>query len=152
MIPELAVSMLACARIGAIHSIVFGGFSAQALRDRIQDCKSKLVVTADKGVRGGRFVQLKTNNDEAICECPTVEKVIVVKRGDGAVDMEPKRDLWWHDEMKAADISNYCEPKDGCRRPVVHPVYFRLYRKTQRRFAYYRRIYALYEHDIQVDL
>ena len=111
MIPELAISMLACSRIGAIHSIVFGGFSAQALRDRIQDCKAKLVVTADKGVRGGRFVALKTNNDEAIQECPTVEKVIVVHRGDGAVDMEPKRDVWWHDEMKAADIANYCEPE-----------------------------------------
>src|SRR4030066_1448737 len=111
MIPELAISMLACARIGAIHSIVFGGFSAQALRDRIQDCKTKLRITTDKGVRGGRFVQLKTNNDEAIQECPTVEKVIVVKRGDGAVDMEPKRDLWWHEEMNAADIANYCEPE-----------------------------------------
>ena len=66
MIPELAISMLACSRIGAIHSIVFGGFSAQALRDRIQDCQSKLVITSDKGVRGGRFVPLKTNNDEAI--------------------------------------------------------------------------------------
>jgi acetyl-CoA synthetase len=111
MIPELAISMLACARIGAIHSIVFGGFSAQALKDRIQDCKSKLVVTADKGVRGGRFVPLKSNNDEAIQECPTVEKVIVVRRGDGSVDMEPNRDLWWHEETKAADIGNYCEPE-----------------------------------------
>jgi acetyl-CoA synthetase len=111
MIPELAISMLACARIGAIHSIVFGGFSAQALRDRIQDCKSKLMVTADKGVRGGRFVPLKSNGDEAIQECPTIEKVIVVRRGDGAVDMEPERDLWWHDEVKAPDISNYCEPE-----------------------------------------
>ncbi|MDA8078361.1 MAG: acetate--CoA ligase [Nitrospiraceae bacterium] len=111
MIPELAISMLACARIGAIHSIVFGGFSAQALRDRIQDCQSKLVVTADKGVRGGRFVPLKSNADEAIQECPTVEKMIIVKRADGAVDMEPKRDLWWNDEMNAADITNYCEPE-----------------------------------------
>ncbi|MDA8432661.1 MAG: acetate--CoA ligase [Nitrospiraceae bacterium] len=111
MIPELAIAMLACARIGAIHSIVFGGFSAQALRDRIQDCKSSVVVTADKGVRGGRFVPLKSNSDEAIQECPTIGKVLVVKRGDGAVDMEPKRDLWWHDEMKAPDIANYCEPE-----------------------------------------
>jgi acetyl-CoA synthetase len=111
MIPELPISMLACARIGAVHSAVFGGFSAQALRDRIQDCKAKIVVTADKGVRGGRFVPLKSNGDEAISECPTVEKVIVVKRGDGAVDMEPERDLWWDEEMRAADIANYCEPE-----------------------------------------
>jgi acetyl-CoA synthetase len=110
MIPELVIAMLACARIGAIHSIVFGGFSAQALRDRIQDCKAKMVITADKGVRGGRFVQLKNNADEAILECPTVEKVIVVRRADGGIDMEPKRDIWWHEEMNAADIGNYCEP------------------------------------------
>lgn len=111
MIPELAISMLACARIGAIHSIVFGGFSATALRDRIQDCQSSLVITADKGVRGGKFVPLKTNNDDAIEECPTVGKVIVVKRGDGEVAMTEGRDLWWHDEINAADIKNVCEPE-----------------------------------------
>lgn len=110
MIPELAISMLACARIGAIHSIVFGGFSAQALRDRIQDCKAKLIVTSDRGVRGGRQVALKANADEALQECPTIEKMIVVKRTDG-IDMEPGRDFWWHDEMNAADIANYCEPE-----------------------------------------
>jgi len=110
MIPELAISMLACARLGAIHSIVFGGFSAQALRDRIQDCKAKLVITADKGVRGGRMVPLKANADAALHECPTVEKMIVVKRVDG-IDMEPNRDFWWNEEMNAPDISNYCEPE-----------------------------------------
>lgn len=111
MIPELAIAMLACARIGAIHSIVFGGFSATALRDRIQDCQSSLVITSDKGVRGGKFVPLKTNNDGAVEECPTVQKVIVVKRGDGEVAMKPGRDIWWHEEMAAADIRNYCEPE-----------------------------------------
>ncbi|MEK7332065.1 MAG: acetate--CoA ligase [Nitrospirota bacterium] len=110
MIPELAISMLACARIGAIHSIVFGGFSAQALRDRIQDCKSKLIITADKGVRGGKQVALRANADMAIQECPTVEKMVVVKRTDG-IDMEPNRDVWWHEEMNAPDIANYCEPE-----------------------------------------
>ncbi|HEX8949812.1 MAG TPA: acetate--CoA ligase, partial [Dissulfurispiraceae bacterium] len=110
MIPELVISMLACSRIGAIHSIVFGGFSSQALRDRIQDCKAKLVITADRGMRGGRQVPLKANCDSALQECPTVEKVIVVKRTDG-IDMEPKRDLWWHEEMAASDIANYCEPE-----------------------------------------
>lgn len=111
MIPELAISMLACARIGAIHSIVFGGFSSQALRDRIQDCKAKMVITADRGVRGGRFVPLKVNSDAALQECPTVEKVIVVKRTDQNIDMEPKRDIWWDEEMKADDIANFCEPE-----------------------------------------
>jgi len=110
MIPELAISMLACARIGAIHSIVFGGFSAQALKDRIQDCKSKLIITSDKGVRGGRMVALKANADEALHECPTVGKMIVVRRVDG-IDMEPNRDVWWHEEMNAPDIANYCEPE-----------------------------------------
>jgi acetyl-CoA synthetase len=110
MIPELSISMLACARIGAIHSIVFGGFSSQALMDRIQDCKAKLIITADRGVRGGRHVPLKSNADTALNECPTVEKMIVVKRTDG-IDMEPNRDLWWHEEMSADDVSNYCEPE-----------------------------------------
>ncbi len=110
MIPELAISMLACARIGAIHSIVFGGFSAAALRDRIQDCRSKLLVTADKGVSGGRNVPLKANADNAIQECPTVEKMIVVMR-TGHVDMEPERDIWWHDEMNDPEIKDYCEPE-----------------------------------------
>ena len=110
MIPELPISMLACARIGAIHSVVFGGFSATALRDRIQDCKSTLLITADKGVRGGRYVPLKANVDHALQECPTVEKVVVVKR-TGAVDMEPERDFWWHDEMNDPDLEDYCEPE-----------------------------------------
>lgn len=114
MIPELAIAMLACARIGAIHSIVFGGFSSTALRDRIQDCQSKLVITSDKSVRGGRLIPLKANSDAAIQECPTVEKVIVVKRikrGAEGEDMVPKRDFWWHEEMAGADIKNYCEPE-----------------------------------------
>ncbi|TAN40968.1 MAG: acetate--CoA ligase [Nitrospirae bacterium] len=111
MIPELAISMLACSRIGAIHSIVFGGFSASALRDRIQDCQSSLCITSDKGVRGGKFVPLKSNCDEAIEECPSVTKMIVVKRGDGQVAMKEGRDVWWSDEMSAPDIKNVCEPE-----------------------------------------
>ena len=111
MIPELPIAMLACARIGAIHSVVFGGFSPQSLKNRIQDCKSKLVITADRGIRSGRFVPLKANVDAALQECPTVEMVIVVKRTDGAVDIEPGRDSWWHEEINSTDIVNYCEPE-----------------------------------------
>jgi len=112
MIPELVISMLACARIGAIHSIVFGGFSSTSLRDRIQDCKSSVLLTSDEGVRGGRFVPLKANADEALNECPTVKHVIVVERSDNkSIDMEPGRDCWWADEMNAPDIANYCEPE-----------------------------------------
>ncbi len=112
MIPELSISMLACARIGAIHSVVFGGFSAKSLRDRIQDCQSTMVITADEGLRGGRFVPLKANADEALHECPTVKDVIVVQRaGTGKVNMEPGRDAWWHEEMAGKDIANECAPE-----------------------------------------
>jgi acetyl-CoA synthetase len=112
MIPELAISMLACARVGAIHSVVFGGFSAKAMRDRIQDCQSSMVITADEGVRGGRYVPLKANADEAILECPTVKNIIVVQRaGTGKINMEPDRDTWWHEEMAGKDITNFCEPE-----------------------------------------
>ncbi|MCL0106921.1 acetate--CoA ligase [Thermodesulfovibrionales bacterium] len=110
MIPELAIAMLACARIGAIHSIVFGGFSSQALRERIRDCQAKMLITSDKGIRGGRLIPLKANADAALQGCPSVEKVIVVRRVTDT-DMEPKRDLWWHDEINASDITNYCEPE-----------------------------------------
>ncbi len=112
MIPELPISMLACARIGAIHSVVFGGFSARSLMDRIQDCKSSMLITADEGLRGGRYVALKSNADEALNECPTVKSVIVVRRaGTGKINMEPSRDTWWDEEMAAKDIANFCEPE-----------------------------------------
>jgi acetyl-CoA synthetase len=110
MIPELPIAMLACARIGAIHSIVFGGFSPTSLRDRIQDCQSSMVITADNGLRGSKLVPLKTNADEALKECPTVEKMIVVNRA-GKADMQEGRDSWWHEQMSAPDIANFCEPE-----------------------------------------
>ena len=111
MIPELAFAMLACARIGAIHCIVFGGFSSQALRDRINDSGSTVLVTADDGIRGGRKVPLKTNADQALQESPSIKKVVVVKRSAGDIDMEPGRDFWWHEEMAAKDIAYTCEPE-----------------------------------------
>ena len=110
MIPELAIAMLGCARVGAIHSITFGGFSAQALRDRVNDCEAKIVITSDKSVRGGKSVPLKANADEALKECPSVEKMIVVKHV-GDIDMKDGRDLWWHEEMAADDIQDFCEPE-----------------------------------------
>ena len=110
MIPELPIAMLACARIGAIHSVVFGGFSPTSLRDRIQDCQSSMVITADNGLRGSKLVPLKTNADQALKECPTVEKMIVVNRA-GQAAMQPGRDIWWHEAINAPDITNYCQPE-----------------------------------------
>ncbi|MBF0171145.1 MAG: acetate--CoA ligase [Nitrospinae bacterium] len=106
MIPELAVAMLACARIGAVHSIVFGGFSAEALRDRIQDCASNVVLTADGAYRAGKTIPLKAAVDDAAKDCPTLKKIVVVKRTGQAVDMVAGRDLWWHDGMAAVSAEN----------------------------------------------
>ncbi len=110
MIPELPIAMLACARIGAIHSVVFGGFSSEALRDRIKDCGSRFLITADGYYRSGRIVQNKLNANEALKECPEVEKVIVVKRLGIDVEFDKTRDVWWHEEMAREDIRLHCEP------------------------------------------
>ena len=110
MIPEATYAMLACARIGAIHSIVFGGFSPDSLINRIQDCDSNFVVTADEGLRGGRKVPLKVNADAALKSCPSVKKMLVVKRTGGKVDWDPARDVWFHEE--AATVSADCPPEE----------------------------------------
>jgi len=111
MIPELPIAMLACARIGAIHSIVFGGFSADALRDRIQDCEAKVVITSDASYRSGKVVPLKGNADNALESCPKVKTCIVVKRTGTDVPMKDGRDVWWNDEMNAKGLPAYCEPE-----------------------------------------
>ncbi len=111
MIPQLVIAMLACARIGAVHSVVFGGFSSEALANRIQDCESRLLITSDGGFRGGRVVTLKYNADEALEVCPSVEKVLVVRRTRWEVSMKPGRDLWYHREMVAPDLKPFCEPE-----------------------------------------
>ena len=111
MIAELPVVMLACARIGAIHMMVFGGFSADALRSRIENCGAKVLICADKGWRGKKHTPSKTNADIAISGETTVGKVIVVKRVDGDVPMTEGRDVWFHEEMAAADITTDCPPE-----------------------------------------
>ncbi len=110
MIAELPVVMLACARIGAIHMMVFGGFSAEALKARIDNCGAKVLICADKGYRGAKTTASKANADIAISGGSTVETVIVVKRVDGDVNMQEGRDVWYHDEMAAPDITADCPP------------------------------------------
>ncbi|WP_417430689.1 acetate--CoA ligase [Kiloniella sp.] len=103
MIPEATYAMLACARIGAVHSVVFGGFSPDALAGRIQGCESNCVITADEGLRGGRKVPLKANTDKALESCPDVDTVFVVKRTGGDINWDDKRDIWWDEACAAAD-------------------------------------------------
>ena len=110
MIPEAAVAMLACARIGAVHSIVFGGFSPEALRDRINDSDCKVLITSDEGVRGGRPIPLKANSDAACLNTPSIDKVIVVNRTGGDINMQEGRDVWYHEICAAA--SPDCPPEE----------------------------------------
>ncbi len=109
MVPEVVVAMLGCARIGAIHTVVFGGFSAESLRDRINDAQARVLVTADGGYRRGAVVPLKRNADEALRETPDIRHVVVLQRTKGAVAMQHGRDTWWHDVMADADAR--CEPE-----------------------------------------
>ncbi|MBL8703241.1 MAG: acetate--CoA ligase, partial [Rhodospirillales bacterium] len=109
MIPEAAVAMLACTRIGAIHSVVFGGFSPDSLANRIQDCDSNLLITADEGLRGGRPIPLKVNADAALAKCPTVKNTIVVKRTGGKIGWVDGRDHWYHDVTAKASAD--CAPE-----------------------------------------
>ena len=113
MIPEAAVAMLSCARIGAAHSVVFGGFSSQALADRINDAEAKVLITADGGYRRGEVFELKPAADEAIASTPTIEHVVVVKRGGNKVNMVAGRDHWYHDLMATADANCPAEPMDS---------------------------------------
>jgi acetyl-CoA synthetase len=110
MIPELAILMLACVRIGAVHSIIFGGFSADSISGRVNDCESEYIITADEGVRGGKTIPLKYTTDEALESCPNVKKCIVVKRTGNYISWNEDRDVWYHDLIK--DASKHCEPEE----------------------------------------
>ncbi|TIH17979.1 acetate--CoA ligase [Marinifilum sp. JC120] len=111
MVPELVISMLACARIGAVHSVIFAGFSAVSLQNRIIDCDAKILIAADGVLRGGKKIPLKRNVDEALFECPSVEQVIMVKRTGDEIDFIEGRDTWWQEEVSASDIDDYCKPE-----------------------------------------
>ncbi len=117
MIPELAYTMLACARIGAIHSIIFGGFSADSIADRINNCKSDYVITADEGIRGGKTIHLKSIMDEALIHCPNVKKCIVVKRTGNRINWDESRDVWYNEMVKG--VPSQCEPEEmGAEDPL----------------------------------
>lgn len=110
MIPEAVYAMLACARIGAVHSVVFAGFSPDSLANRIKDCGSTVLVTADEGLRGGKVIPLKRNVDQALHACPEVQTVLVVRRTVGAIEMKPERDVWYHDAKK--EVTTECMPEE----------------------------------------
>ena len=107
MVPELAIAVLACARIGAIHSVVFAGFSAKSLSDRINDAKCKALITSDGGFRGNKITPLKEIADDAMQKTPSIEFTIVLKRTSSNIKMQENRDFWWHEEMK--DSNEKCK-------------------------------------------
>ncbi|MCB9360720.1 MAG: acetate--CoA ligase [Flavobacteriales bacterium] len=113
MVPELAIATLACARIGAIHSVVFAGFSAKALADRIKDATCNLILTSDEGYRGSKTTEIKTIVDEALESCPSIEKSIVLRRTGGKIDMKTGRDVWWHEELLKVDEECEAEEMDA---------------------------------------
>ena len=121
MIPEAAFAMLACARIGAIHTVVFGGFSADSLKDRIQDAQAKLLITADGGFRRGKVVPLKSTSDTAVADCPSIEHVLVVKHAENDAAMKKGRDVWYHDVM--AKAAEFCEPEKMDSEDILYILY-----------------------------
>ncbi|GAB4275653.1 MAG: acetate--CoA ligase [Coriobacteriia bacterium] len=123
MVPELAIAMLACAKLGVVHSVVFGGFSPAALRDRINDCQARMLITANQGLRAGKVVPLKANTDQALEQCPTIEKCVVVRRTRADVPMRDGRDVWWDEEVSAPGISHLC----GCEAMDAEDPLFILY-------------------------
>ena len=144
VIPELPMTLLATARIGGVHAVVFSGFSAEALADRVNDCGAKILVTADGSFRRGKPVGIKDNADKALPLMPGIEKVIVVKRTGQPVQMKEGRDVWYSDALAAAGANAYVEPESHeINRPTVHTLHFRNNRQTKRRTTRHRRIPSL---------
>ena len=149
MIPEIAVAMLACARIGAVHSIIFGGFSSSALVDRINDAEAKLVITADGCYRRGQVINLKENVDEAMTNCPTIENVVVVKRTERKSICITGATTGIDELMQCVDDVCPAEQLDS-EHPLVHSLYKRYNRQAERYFTHNRRIlsYDIYHNKI----
>ena len=118
MVPELPIAMLACARLGLVHSVIFGGFSAEAIKDRVNDARARLVITADGGWRRGRLVPLKANVDRALPDCPSVEKVVVLRRTGTEVEWQKGRDLWWNDFVRESS-----GPAEAVAVEAEHPLF-----------------------------
>ncbi len=109
MVPEAVYAMLACTRIGAIHTVVFGGFSSDSLKDRINDAQAKVLITADGGWRRGKIIPLKDISDQAVMQCPSIEHILVIQRTENTIEMKAGRDIWLHDLLK--EVEDYCEPE-----------------------------------------
>ena len=139
MIPELPIAMLACARIGAPHNVVFGGFAPESLRDRINDCQAKVVITADGSYRRGGLVPLKKNTDAALTECPQVHTVIVYKRTGQEIGWESGRDVWWDDFVKGAARPRQVRA-DGLRGHALSPLHLRLHGEAEGDHAHDGRV------------
>ena len=140
-IPEAAIAMLACARIGAVHSVVFGGFSADSIRDRIADSGATALITADGSYRRGTIVPLKNNVDHALSGGTSVKRVIVFRRAGNEIHMEEGRDVWWHRELEYVDAN--CEPVAArFRASTFHSLYQRFDRKAERNSSHYWRLFA----------
>ena len=150
-IPEQVIAMLACAKIGAVHSVVYGGFSVEALAERIEDAQSQVLITADGGWLRGKVVRLKDIADEAMARQPTIETCIVVQRTGQEIYMEAGRDYWYHDLMALPIASPVCQTEsDGRRGPALHPVHLRHHRPAQGHRAHPRRVHGARLHDPEV--
>ena len=146
LVPELVIALLACARIGAPHTVIFGGFSAESLAGRIQDCKAKVLVTADGGYRRGKVVPLKENADGAAAMCPTLENVVVYRRTGTHVNWSPGRDHWWH-ELDGRRLGRLPRRAARQRASALHPLHVGIDRQAQGHPPHHRRLPARHDAD-----
>lgn len=147
MVPELAISVLACARIGAVHSVIFGGFSAQSIADRLQDAQAEFIITCDGAFRGNKEIPLKSVIDDALVQCKFVKRVIVLTRTRTPVSMIKGRDVWWEDEIKKVETMGNpdCPAEEMDSEDELFILYLRIHRQTERSCTYLWWLYGLYD-------